>query len=184
MATLSKNTCKLKLGEKAPDFRLPGVDDKTYSLTSFANKKILVVFFTCNHCPYVQGWDDRVIALQRDFASKGVQFVGINANATLQYPEDSFEKMVVRAKEKGFNWVYLRDESQDVARAYDAACTPEFYAFDAERRLRYHGRVDDNYQDARAAKSPDLRNALEDLVADRPVRTPETPAMGCSIKWV
>lgn len=183
MPTLSKDLCKLQLGELAPDFRLPAVDGKDYSLASFKDRKILVVFFTCNHCPYVQGWDDRVIALQREFGPKGVQFVGINANETAHYPDDSFEKMVVRAREKGFNWVYLRDESQEAAKVYDAACTPEFYAFDAGRKLRYHGRVDDNYQDPKAVKSHDLKNALEDLTSGREVRMPLTPAMGCSIKW-
>ncbi len=170
--------------DRAPDFDLPGVDGKSHSLNSFADKKVLVVFFTCNHCPYVQGWDDRVIALQKDLAAKGVQFVGINANETSKYPEDSFDKMVVRAKQKGFNWVYLRDESQKVAQSYDAACTPEFFVFDQERKLRYHGRFDDNYQDPKAVKSHDLQNALADLLANRPVRNPETPAMGCSIKWM
>lgn len=184
MATLSKNSCQLKLGDRAPYFALPGIDGQKHSLESFAAQKILAVFFTCNHCPYVQGWDDRVIALQRDFASKGVQFVGINSNETKNYPEDSFEKMVIRAKEKKFNFVYLRDEDQSIARAYDAACTPEFFVFDSERRLRYHGRVDDNYQDPKAVKSHDLRNALDDLVGGQPVRTPETHAMGCSIKWM
>lgn len=184
MATSSKNNCNLNLGDKAPDFSLPGVDGKTYSLGAFSDKKVLVVFFTCNHCPYVQGWDGRVIELQKEFETQGVQFVGINANETTKYPEDSFDQMIVRAKEMGFNWVYLRDEGQVVAKAYDAACTPEFYVFDEARRLRYHGRLDDNYRDAQAAKSHDLKNALEDLISGADVRTPETPAMGCSIKWL
>jgi len=184
MPTPSKDHRKLKLGDQAPDFHLPGVDGKKYSLASFADKKILVVFFTCNHCPYVQGWDDRVVAMQKGHASKGVQFAGINANETSKYPEDSFDKMVARAKEKGFNWVYLRDESQAVAKAYDAACTPEFYVFDQERKLRYHGRFDDNYQDVHAVKSHDLKDAVEDLLAGHAVRNSETPAMGCSIKWL
>lgn len=171
------------MGDGAPDFHLPAVDGKKYSLASFKDKRVLVVFFTCNHCPYVQGWDGRVIALQREFASKGVQFAGINANETVHYPDDSFDKMVVRAKEIGINWIYLRDESQEAARAYDAACTPEFYVFDAARKLRYHGRLDDNHQDAKGAKTHDLRNALEDLTAGREIRTPLTHAMGCSIKW-
>jgi peroxiredoxin len=183
MPTPSNDRCKLRLGDAAPDFNLPAVDGKNYSLASFRPSTVLVVFFTCNHCPYVQGWDERVVGLQKDFASKGVQFVGVNANETAHYPDDSFDKMVVRAKEMKFNWVYLRDESQETARAYDAACTPEFYAFDAARKLRYHGRVDDNYKDAAAAKSHDLRNALEDLTAGRDVGIPITPAMGCSIKW-
>ncbi len=183
MATLSKDTCKLRPGDAAPDFDLPAVDGKKYSLASFADKKILVVFFTCNHCPYVQGWDGRVIALQKEFASKGVQFAGVNANETVHYPDDSFDKMVVRAKEMKLNWVYMRDESQETARAYDAACTPEFYVFDAARKLRYHGRVDDNHKDLKAVTSHDLKNALEDLASGREVRVPFAPAMGCSIKW-
>lgn len=184
MSTLSKDSCRLQLGDRAPHFALPGVDRKTHSLETLADKKVLVVFFTCNHCPYVKGWDDRVVALQRDFAPKGVQFVGINSNETKNYPEDSFDKMVIRAKEMKFNFIYLRDEDQSVARAYDAACTPEFFVFDSERKLCYHGRADDNYQDPKAVKSHDLRNALEDLVAGRDVRTPLTHAMGCSIKWM
>lgn len=183
MATLSSDQCRLKLGDRAPSFSLPGIDGKKYSLETFADKKILVVFFTCNHCPYVQGWDDRLIAIQRDYGSKGVQLVGINSNETKNYPQDSFDKMVTRAKEKGFNFIYLRDEDQSVARAYDAACTPEFFVFDQERKLRYHGRVDDNYQDPKVVKSHDLRNALDDLLAGQAVRTPLTHAMGCSIKW-
>jgi peroxiredoxin len=181
--TPSKDNCKLKLGDSAPDFELPAVDGREYSLEFFKDKRILVVFFTCNHCPYVQGWDGRIIQLQRDFAPQGVQFVGINANETVHYPEDSFDKMVVRAREIGINWVYLRDEKQEAARAYDAACTPEFYVFDSGRRLRYHGRLDDNYKDPEAASSHDLRDALADLAAGRDVRRPLAPAMGCSIKW-
>lgn len=186
MATTSKSTCRLKLGQPAPDFNLPGVDGKNHSLASFKDKKVLVILFTCNHCPYVQAWEDRVIAIQRDYGPSdkgGVQIVAINANETRNYPEDSFDKMVIRTREKRFNFPYLRDEDQSVAKAYDAACTPEIYVFDSERRLRYHGRVDDNYQDPKAVKSHDLRDALDDLSASRPVRKPETPAMGCSIKW-
>lgn len=183
MVAASKPACLLKLGAPAPAFDLPGVDGKNRTLTSFSDKKILVVVFTCNHCPYVQGWEDRLIAIQRDFGSKGVQLVGINANETKNYPEDSFDKMVIRAREKRYNFPYLRDEDQSVTRAFDAACTPEIFAFDSERRLQYHGRVDDNYQDPKAVKSHDLENALDDLLAGRPVKTPLTPAMGCSIKW-
>jgi peroxiredoxin len=183
MPTPSKDNCRLKLGNAAPDFRLPAVDGKTYSLSSFQDAKVLVIFFTCNHCPYVQGWDERVIGLQKDFAAKGVRFVGINANETVHYPDDSFEKMVDRAKAMNFNWTYLRDESQTAARAYDAACTPEFYVFDASRKLRYHGRLDDNYKDPKTVASHDLRNALDDLTTGRDVRIPLAPAIGCSIKW-
>jgi len=183
VATNSKDSCLLKIGAQAPDFNLPGVDGKKYSLVSFTDKKILVVIFTCNHCPYVQGWEGRIMAVQKDYGSRGVQVVGINANETRNYPEDSFDKMVVRAREKKFNFVYLRDEDQKVAKAYDAACTPEVYVFDAEKKLRYHGRIDDNYKDSNAVTSPDLKNVLEDLLANRPVKNPLTAALGCSIKW-
>lgn len=183
MATLSKEKCALKIGDPAPDFNLPGVDGETHSLASLVGKKILVVIFTCNHCPYVIGWEGRMIKIQREYGPKGVQLVAINSNETNKYPEDSFLKMVLRSKEKGFNFIYLRDEDQSIARAYDAACTPEVFVFDAERKLRYHGRIDDNYQDPAAVKSPDLQNALDDLLGNRPVRAPETHAMGCSIKW-
>jgi peroxiredoxin len=184
MPTPSKNDGLLQLGDPAPGFSLKGIDGKTHSLESFADKKILVVIFTCNHCPYVQGWESRLIAIQKDFVPKGVQLIGINANDETKYPEDSFDGMVKRAREQGFNFVYLRDADQSVARAYDAACTPEIFVFDATRKLRYHGRVDDNYKDPKAVTSHDLRNALEDLVAGRPVGVPKTHAMGCSIKWV
>ncbi len=183
MATSSKNNCRLNLGDQAPGFDLPGVDGKNYSLGSFKDRQILVFVFTCNHCPYVQAWEDRLIAIQRDYESKGVGLIAINANETKNYPEDSFEKMVVRAREKKFNFPYLRDEDQSVARAYDAACTPEIFVFDSARQLRYHGRVDDNHQNPGQVKSHDLRNALDDLAGNRPIRIPETQAMGCSIKW-
>ncbi len=184
MAVTSKDNCLLKIGAQAPDFSLPGIDGKTYSLASFKDKKILGILFTCNHCPYVQGWEERFVAIQRDYAAKGFQLVGINANETKNYPEDSFDKMVIRAREKGYNFPYLRDEDQKVAKAYDAACTPEIYVFDAQRRLQYHGRVDDNYKNPKEVKFHDLRNALGDLLEARPVRTPLTPALGCSIKWM
>ena len=123
-------------------------------------------------------------AIQHDFGPQGVQLVGINANETKNYPEDSFDKMAIRAREKHYNFPYLRDEDQSVAKAYDAACTPEVFVFDSARQLQYHGRIDDNYRDPKSVKSHDLRDTLEDLLANRPVRNPETPALGCSIKWM
>ena len=183
MASSSKDNCRLTLGSPAPDFSLKGVDGRMYSLASFGDKKILVVIFSCNHCPYVQGWEGRLSQIQSDYGLKAVQLVAINSNETKNYPEDSFEKMVLRAQEQKFPFVYLRDEDQSVAKAYDAACTPEVYVFDDGRKLQYHGRVDDNYQNPQAVKAHDLRNALDDLLAHRSVRTPLAPAMGCSIKW-
>jgi peroxiredoxin len=174
---------RLPIGEKAPDFSLPGVDGKTYSLRSFQDKPVLVVMFTCNHCPYVQAYEDRLIAIQKDYADRGVQLAAISANETRNYPEDDFPHMVERAKTKDFNFPYLRDENQSVAEAYGAHYTPEIFVLDRERRLRYTGRIDDNWQNPKAAKSHDLRNAIDALLGGRAVSQPETHAMGCTIKW-
>lgn len=184
MVLITQNSPKLKFGAQAPDFSLPGVDGKTYSLDSFKEKKILVVLFTCNHCPYVQAYEERIIAMQRDYAEKGIQLVAICANNAKEYPEDSLENMKIRAREKRYNFPYLRDETQKVAKAYDAACTPELFAFDADRKLRFHGRIDDNYEDPKKVTKRYFRDALDDLLAGRDVRTPESHPIGCSIKWV
>jgi peroxiredoxin len=172
----------LPLGKSAPDFDLPGVDGKQYSLDSFKDSPVLVVVFSCNHCPYVKAYEDRMVSIQRDYASKGVRFVAINSNDEKSYPEDSFAQMVVRAKEKGFNFPYLRDGSQEVATVYGAVCTPHVFAFDQNRTLRYRGRIDDSREPAKVT-SHDLRNALDDLVDGREVRVPDTRPFGCSIKW-
>jgi len=173
----------LQPGQTVPDFDLPGVDGKTYRLGSFADKPVLVVFFTCNHCPYVQAWESRFIEIQRDYAGKGVQLVGINSNDEVKYEEDDFDHMVARAKRLGYNFPYLRDESQKVAEAYGPVSTPDFYVLDADRVIRYRGRLDDNHKDPRKVAKRYVRDALDDLLVDRSVRTPLTPPYGCSIKW-
>ncbi|MBM3897248.1 MAG: thioredoxin family protein [Thaumarchaeota archaeon] len=170
----------MELGAKAPDFSLLGVDGKRYSLKDF-NKPVLVIIFSCNHCPYVQAFEDRIIAIARDYRDK-VQIVAINSNDEKAYPEDDYEHMVERAKKKGFNFPYLRDKEQTVVSAYGAVCTPHVFGFDKDRRLRYQGRIDDS-KDPKMVKSNDLRNALDDLIAGKEVRTPLTRAFGCSIKW-
>jgi peroxiredoxin len=170
-------------GQPAPDFSLRGVDGKTYSLQSFVDAKALVVVFSCNHCPYVVAYEDRMIALQKEFAGKGVRFIAINANDSDNYPEDSFDNMVERAKLKKFNFPYLRDESQAVAKAYGATHTPHLFVFDAARKLAYTGKIDDNWQNATAVNSRFLHEALEDLSAGKPPRLSETHAIGCTIKW-
>ena len=172
----------LSLGTLAPDFDLPGIDGRRYSLGSFSGKPVLVVIFSCNHCPYVKAYEDRMIAVQRDYADKGVQFVAINSNDDKAYPEDSFPEMVKRASEKRFNFPYLRDEPQKVVEAYGGVCTPHVFAFDSSRRLRYRGRIDDSKEEAKVT-THDLRNALDDLVAGREVRVADTKPFGCSIKW-
>jgi thiol-disulfide isomerase/thioredoxin len=173
----------LALKETAPNFEdLPGTDGKKYSLASFSDKPVLVVIFSCNNCPYVQAYEDRLISIQRDYAGKGVQLVAINSNDEGAYPEDSYPEMVKRAKEKGFNFAYLRDKDQSVVDSYGGICTPHVFAFDDKRVLRYRGRIDDS-KDPSQVKSPDLRNALDDITNGRDVRTPDTKPFGCSIKW-
>jgi peroxiredoxin len=166
-----------------PFENLPGVDGRTYSSEDFSSAPLLALFFTCNHCPYVQAWEDRFVAFQREYGSKGVQLVGINPNDDQAYPEDSFEAMVERARKKGFNFPYLRDADQSVARAYGAERTPEFFLFDAERRLIYHGAFDDNYEDPAKVRRPWLKLAVEAALEGRRPEVAETRPVGCSIKW-
>lgn len=173
----------LKIGDSAPDFLLPSTDGKTYNLDSFSEARFLIIAFTCNHCPYVQAYEERMISLQESFAEEGLQLVAINSNEEKGYPEDSFDHMVVRAQEIGFNFPYLRDGDQKVARAFGAQCTPEFFLFDDQRKLRYHGRFDDNWKEPENVQAQDLREAVECLLRGTDVPTPENMAIGCSIKW-
>lgn len=173
----------LPLGERAPDFSLPATDGKTYSLRDFADAKALVVFFTCNHCPYVIGSDEVTRATAEKYIPQGVAFVGINANSVNTKPEDSFELMVERMREHRFPWTYLRDETQEVAKAYGALRTPHFYVFDADRKLAYTGRGVDQPRDTSKMTVNDLDNALADVLAGRPVATPLTNPIGCNVKW-
>jgi peroxiredoxin len=173
----------LKLGAQAPDFSLPGTDGKTYSLADLERADVLVVFFTCNHCPYVTGSDEVTRHTVETYASKGVAFVGINSNSPNTYSEDGFEQMVVRMKDHQFPWVYLHDATQDVALAYGALRTPHFYVFDRERKLVYTGRAVDSPRDAARVTINDLENALDDVLAGRPVRVPTTNPIGCNVKW-
>lgn len=173
----------LEPGASAPDFSLPGVDDRTYALSDFDDAPVLVVAFTCNHCPYVVGSEDRIIAFHEEYAPKGVALVCINSNETENHPTDSFEHMKERAARKDFGFPYLRDESQDVALAYGALRTPHFYVFDADRKLRYTGRMDDNPRDASKATTHELKDAVDALLAGEEVPVPMTNPIGCNVKW-
>lgn len=193
----------LKTGDTLIDFTLPATDGKDYNArTMLAAAKALVVVFMCNHCPYVKAWEDRINAIARDYAGQGVRMLGISANDVIAYPADSFEKMAERAREKGFVFPYLYDESQEVARVYGAQRTPELFIFDASGKLRYHGAPDDNYDDEarRYWKRSDgasgdnqddedtikqhyARQALDAILVGGIVTEPETPPVGCSIKW-
>lgn len=171
------------LGTIAPDFQLKGVDGNEYSLDDFRERSILVIVFMCNHCPYVQACIERLIALQRDFIDRGVRFIGINPNDALDVPEDDFEAMKVFARERDMNFPYLRDETQQVAKAYKAVCTPDVFVYDDQRTLQYHGRIDNNWRDISKVTSRDLRVALEAIIHHKKVDSSQLPSMGCSIKW-
>ena len=174
----------LKVGSSAPDFWGPrGTDGKKYGLKSFRESKAVVISFTCNHCPYAQAYEDRFIALAHAFMPQGVAFVAINSNDHTHYPQDSFENMKIRAKEKSFPFPYVQDESQKVAKAYGAVCTPHIFVLDEHRKLVYEGRIDDNWKEPDRVTSPDLRNALEALLTGVPVPVSNTNPMGCSLKW-
>ncbi len=173
----------MQIGDPAPDFTLPGVDGEVYGLERFATKALLIVVFSCNHCPYVQAYEDRLIAIQREYGPRGVQVVAINANDARRYPEDSFEAMQARAAAKSYNFPYVHDETQAVAYAYRAAHTPELFVFDRDRRLAYTGKIDDNWQQPAAVLRPYLREALDALLAGRRPAEAVTHAIGCSIKW-
>jgi peroxiredoxin len=181
-SSTSMGSVGLALGSPAVDFHLKGVDGKSYGVRDFQGRKALVVVFGCNHCPYVRDYEDRMVQLQRDYAGKGVALVAINSNDDHNYPEDSFDKMIQRSKDKAFNFPYLRDETQDIAHKYGAICTPHVFAFDQQRILQYKGRIDDNRNIAEV-KTSDLRNALDSILAGSKPSVQETRPFGCSIKW-
>jgi peroxiredoxin len=176
-------TKTLKIGSPMPQFDLEGIDDKNYSPDTFKDKKALVIIFSCNHCPYVQAYEDRIIAIQKDYEERGVTVLAINSNDDTQYEEDSFLNMVKRSREKGFNFPYLRDEDQEIAKKFDASHTPEIFVFDGSRKLIYHGKIDDNWKEPEKVNSKYLRSALDEMLAGKEISVPETFSIGCTIKW-
>ena len=170
------------LGATAPDFHLPGVDGANHSLADYADAEALVLVQSCNHCPYVQAWEDRMSAIQRDYEGRGVRLVAVSSNDAEAYPRDSFEEMRTRAARRGFAFDYLYDETQALARALGAQRTPEVFLFDRDRRLRYHGAIDDS-RDDRAVTRHYLRDALDAVLEGRDPPEAETPAVGCTVKW-
>ena len=172
----------LPIGAPAPAFSLPAVGGGTASLEDLADKSAVVVAFSCNHCPYVMAWEDRMNEIAREYADRGVAMVAINANNEVTHPADSFARMVERADDKGFVFAYARDESQEVARAYAAERTPEFYVLDADRKVAYHGALDDNTEPDRATATY-LRDALDAVLEGKAPATTETAPVGCTIKW-
>ncbi len=173
----------LPLGTPTPPFDLPNVDGIRYTLDSFRDARALLVVFSCNHCPYAIAYEDRFIAIARDYAGKGLRIVFINPNDAEGYPEDSFDNMIRRAAEKRYPFPYLRDESQETARVYRAVCTPDVFLFDDRLRLYYGGRVDDNWKEPDKVTRHDLRLALDALLEKQALPFEPVPAFGCSIKW-
>lgn len=170
-------------GDPCPDFTLPAVDGKTYGKQDFVNGHALVVMFICNHCPYVQAVEERLIVLGQDLRKLEVPLVAICSNDAKSHPEDSFENMQRRAREKNYSFVYLHDEKQEVARNFGAVCTPDFFVYDRQNRLAYRGRLDDAWKDPARVGKRELYEAV--LLLEQGKALPEqTPSMGCSIKWI
>ena len=173
----------LGLGAPLPAFSLHSVDGKHFSEKSFEDAKVLAVLFICNHCPYVQAVEDRIIALARDYGSKGAQVVGICSNDPTDYPDDAPPKLLARWRAKNYGFPYLLDESQDVARAFGAVCTPDIFVYGPDRTLAYRGRIDDSPRDAAKVTRHELREAIDTLLAGKKPSTEQVPSIGCSIKW-
>lgn len=182
MVLINDNSTTLKIGDAMPHFSLPATDGMTVDSKSIVDP-VLAVIFTCNHCPYAQAYEDRLIALANHFDEEGAQFILISSNDATNYPEDSFEEMKRRHKEKAFPFPYCYDETQEVAKAYGALCTPHCFVFDRQRKLQYKGRIDDNWKKLQEAKMHDLRDALAALVKNEVPKVQEANAIGCSIKW-
>ena len=173
---------KLHPGDPAPPFELQGVDGKTYSLGGFHHPFLLVTFW-CNHCPYVQAWEGRMIAIGRKYAPAGVQVVLINSNDTAQYPDDRLERMVARAQDRSYPFPYLFDETQQVAHAYGALVTPHPMLFGPDRRLLFQGAIDDRHDAPERVGHRFLEEALDAAIAGRRPALAELPVLGCSVKW-
>ena len=172
-----------KLGAPCPEFRLPAVDGKAYARDDFAAAPVLVVMFICNHCPYVKAVEDRLIALHREVGPRGAQLVAICSNDATAYPDDAFDKLAERWRDKEYGFPYLHDESQDVARAFGAVCTPDIFVYDQQRKLAYRGRIDDSWKDPAKVTRRELYAAIDALLAGQHPSPEQKPTLGCSIKW-
>lgn len=176
-------TDTLKIGSSIPSFNLLGIDGKHYSTDNYKEVNGLIVVFSCNHCPYVQAYEERIKKIQSDYFSKGIQVIAINSNDPVSYPGDSYVNMKLRGKEQQFNFPYLWDETQDIARAFGATHTPEIFLFNEQRKLVFHGKIDDNWNDEKSIKNKYLRNALDEMLSGTEISVPETFTIGCTIKW-
>lgn len=177
------HTPEVELGKACPDFQLPSVDGKKYSLTDFSNGEPLVIMFICNHCPYVKAIEDRLIQLGTDLKKENINVVAICSNDPQTYQEDSFENLAKRAKEKKYSFFYLHDLSQDVAHKFGAICTPDFFVYDKNLRLAYRGRLDDSWKDEALVTKRELYEAVLLLKKNQSAPREQLSSMGCSIKW-
>lgn len=182
MVLIDDNSTTLALGDSMPQFTLPATDGTTVD-SSTIESSILVIIFTCNHCPYAKAYEDRLVQMANHLKGDGVQFILISSNDATNYPEDGFEAMEQKAIEKGYTFPYCYDESQAVAKSFGALCTPHCFVFNKQRILAYKGRIDDSWRDASAVQDASLQNALTELAAGNVVTNPEVNAIGCSIKW-
>jgi len=176
----------LKIGDKAPDFKLKGIDGESQSLyLDQQGKRAICIVFTCNHCPYAKAYEDRLIYIAQQYNLQKVQFILINSNDSSSYPEDSFSEMKIRAKKKKYLFPYIRDETQDVAKKYGAEVTPDCFLLNKDFVLVYRGRIDDNWQYPERVKDKSLMNAISNILSGTPIPLEESEkkAMGCSIKW-
>lgn len=174
----------LPIGTPAPEFSLINVDGKTVSNADFQDAKGLLVMFICNHCPYVKHVADHLAQLGAQYTQKGIAVVAISSNDVANYPADSPEQVVAEAEERGYQFPYLYDETQDVAKAYRAACTPDFFLFDGDQKLYYRGQLDSSRPESGIpVTGEDLRGALEDLLAGKPAPEDQIASLGCNIKW-
>ena len=174
-------SASLALGTAAPDFTLPSATGGQLQLASLAGP--VVVFFTCNHCPYVKAVEDRVVALAHEYGPRGVAMVGVCSNDANDYPDDAPPRLLERWRAKDYRFPYLVDESQEVARAFGAVCTPDIFVYDRDRRLAYHGRIDDSWKDPAAVKRRELAEAVEAVLSGAKPSGEQVPTMGCNIKW-
>ena len=172
-----------EIGKSCPDFKLPSVSGKTISLDQFKDGKPLLVLFMCNHCPYVKAILERLVDIGNQFKELGIHMLAVSSNDVSKYPDDSFEKMKELSNEFGFPFEYCYDESQEVAKAFDAICTPDFFGFDSDLKLQYRGRLDDNWKEPENVTQQELLTAMTDLLNGREISFKQTPSMGCSLKW-
>jgi len=182
MVLIDDNSTTLALGANMPHFILPDTNGQMVNSETI-DSDVLVVIFTCNHCPYAQAYEDRFVAMANTFKNDSVQLVLISSNDATDYPEDSFEAMQQKAQQQGYTFPYCYDESQEVAHSFGALCTPHCFVFNQQRALAYKGRVDDNWRDTNAVEDASLQNAITDIVAGNTPTNPEVNAIGCSIKW-